>query len=147
MRQRRVAAAVAVVLVVGGLTTFFVVRHDHAVAAAHRSQLEAEKVVTTYLGALSKGDVAAAVAVVQPDQRANAQAVLSAMDKQLDVASATYRATGPVLSTGKTPGTFFAAEIAGRWVCRCGSDCRRAKKAAWRRTLMIVRRSRWSSGR
>ena len=99
------------VLVVGGLTTFFVVRHNRAVAAAHRSQREAEKVVATYLGALSKGDVAAAAAVVEPDQRANAQTVLAAMDEQLDVASATYKATAPVLSKGRTPGTAFHAAL------------------------------------
>ncbi|HVU72631.1 MAG TPA: penicillin-binding transpeptidase domain-containing protein [Mycobacteriales bacterium] len=111
VRRRRVAVGTAAVVVVAALGSVLVVRHRHQVAAAHRSQREAEQVVATYLAAMSKGDAAGAAAVVEPAQRAGARALLAASLEQLDVASATYRATSPVRSTGKAPGASFHAAL------------------------------------
>jgi hypothetical protein len=111
LRRRRAAGAVALVVIVGALAAFVVIRHRHQVAARNRSQREAETVVSTYLAALSKGDPAAAAAVVDPSQRASAQALLTAAAKQLDIASASYVTSGPVTSRGKAPGASFSAHL------------------------------------
>ena len=122
--RRRIAAVFALVVVVGAAAAVLVVRHRRQVAAAHRSQREAEQVVASYLGALSRGDTTAAAAVVEPSQRAAATALLGATQKQLDIASATYQAIGAVVSRGKTPGVGFSVQLVLRGLGDYAFDAR-----------------------
>jgi hypothetical protein len=105
-----VAFVVLLALAVGGGTTAYIVKRN-ADDARHRRQVQAEQTVRGYLAAWSRGEVAAASGYVVDDQKTTAQAMLTEVRRDLQEVDATYTLTGPVSSSGSTPGAAFITHV------------------------------------
>lgn len=112
--SRALVVFVLVVLVAVGGAVAFVLHQRAAQRERERLQAAAVEVSTAYLAAWSRGDAAAAAALVTPAQRAAAQALLAKTRTDLHAVATAYTTAGPVLSTGAAPGVGFAAKVTVR---------------------------------